>query len=77
MDQQNELIQALVANVQMLLQNPSGGENRTMGGDLSQQIPTQLLNQISLKLDALNDTMRRPSIYRWGSEIRRWFGGSR
>ena len=76
-DQQNELIQALVANVQMFLQRPSGGENRTMGEDSSQQIPTQLLNQISLKLEALNDTMRRPGIYRWGSEIRRWFGGSR
>ena len=76
-DQQNELIQALVANVQMLLQQPSGGENRSMGGDSSQQISTQLLNQISLKLETLNDTMRRPGIYRWGSEIRRWFGGSR
>ena len=76
-DQQNELIQALVANVQMLLQKPSGGENRSMGGDSSQQISTQLLNQISLKLETLNDTMRRPGIYRWGSEIRRWFGGSR
>ena len=76
-DQQNELIQALVANVQMLLQKPSGGENRTMGEDSSQQIPTQLLNQISLKLDDLNDTMRQPGIYRWVSGIRRWFGGTR
>ncbi len=76
-EQQNELIQALVANVQMLLQKPSGGENRTIGGDSSQQTPTQLLNQISLKLDALNDTMRQPGIYRWVSGIRRWFGGSR
>lgn len=76
-DQQNELIQALVANVQMLLQRPSGGENRTISGDSSQQISPQLLHQISIKLDALNDTMRRPGIYRWASEIRRWFGGSR
>ena len=76
-EHQNELIQALVANVQMLLQKPSRGEHRTMGGDSSQQIPTQLLNQISLKLDVLNDTMRQPGIYRWASGIRRWFGGSR
>ena len=83
-DQQNELIQALVANVQVLLQQPSGGANRTTDEDSSQQIPPQLLNQISLKfdglnerVDTLNDTMRRPGIYRWVSEIRGWFGGSR
>ena len=76
-DQQNQLIQALITNVQMLLQKPSEGGNRTVGSDSSQQISQQLLNQISLKLDALNDTMRRPGIYRWVSEIRGWFGGSR
>lgn len=76
-NQQNELIQAFVANVQTLLQTPSGGSDRTVGRDLSQQISAQLLNQISLKLDALNDTMRQPGIYRWVSGIRSWFGGSR
>ena len=76
-DQQNELIQALVANVQVFLQTPSEGANRTASADSSQQISAQLLNQISLKLEVLNDTMRRPGIYRWVSEIRRWFGGTR
>ena len=77
MDRQNELIQALVANVQPLLQKPSEGVNPTASGDSSQQISAQLLNQISLKLDTLNDTMRQPGVYRWFSGVRRWFGGSR
>ena len=76
-DQQNELIQALVRNVQTLLQKPSEGVNPTASGDSSQQISAQLLNQISLKLDTLNDTMRQPGVYRWFSGVRRWFGGSR
>ena len=76
-DQQNKLIQALVANVQTLLQKPSESVNPTASGDSSQQISAQLLNQISLKLDTLNDTMRQPGVYRWFSGVRRWFGGSR
>lgn len=76
-DQQNELIQALVGNVQTLLQRPSEGVNPTASGDSSQQISAQLLNQISLKLDTLNDTMRQPGVYRWFSGVRRWFEGSR
>ena len=81
-DQQNELIQTLVTTVQDLLQKPS--LEPTNRGASSQQISPQVGQQISLKFDALNEkidtlnnTMRQPGIYRWVSEIRRWFGGSR
>ena len=29
---------------------------------------------LSEKMDTLNHTMSQPGVYRWGSEIRRWFG---
>lgn len=76
--EQSRLIQTLITNVQQFSQASSPS------GDSSNQVSSQLVNQISLKfdllnqkLDTLNNTMRQPGIYRWFSEIRRWFGGSR
>lgn len=46
-----------------------------------QQRTEQMLQQLRLnfvalseKMDTLNHTMSKPGLYRWGSEIRRWFG---
>ena len=75
--EQKVLIQTLIANVQQSSQTLPVGTKPTPGEDSSHQILSQLLNQISLKLDTLNNTVRQPGIYRWISEIRRWFGGSR
>ena len=82
--EQRKLMQMLITNVQQLSQVPPVEIKPTPGGDSSHQISSQLLNQISLKfdllnekIDALNNTVRQPSIYRWTSEIRRWFKGSR
>ena len=30
--------------------------------------------EISEKMDMLNNTMSKPGLYRWGAEVRRWFG---
>ena len=82
--EQSELMQTLITNVQHFSQVPSVDVKPVPSGDLSHQISSQLLNQISLKfdllnqkIDTLNNTARQPGIYRWVSEIRRWFGGSR
>ncbi len=86
-DQQNELIQTLVATVQ---RTPSA-QPSTRGVDSAQHASAELEQQLLSKfdvliervdtlnnrVDTLNTTARRPGIYRWGSEIRRWFGGSR
>ena len=81
-DQQNELIQALVTTVQDLLQKPSLEPANRDGS--SQQISPQSVQQISLRFDALNEkidtlnnTMRQPGIYRWVWVIRGWFRGTR
>ena len=82
--EQNKLMQTLIMNVQQSSQVPPVEIKPTPDGDSSHQISSQLLNQISLKfdllnqkIDTLNNTARRPGIYRWVSEIRRWFGTSR
>ena len=81
--EQRQLIQTLITKIQQLAEVPAVEINSTAGRDASQQISPQLLSQISLKLetlnqkfDILNNTTRQPGLYRWFSEIRRWFGGS-
>lgn len=81
--EQRQLMQTLIMRVQQLMEGPTVDINSTSGRDASQQMSSQLLNQISLKFDALNqkidtlnNTTRQPGMYRWFSEIRRWFGGS-
>ena len=71
-------MQNLNISVQQLQQTFS----RTLEND--QQATEKMLHHISLnfvtlseKMETLNNTMSRPGLYRWGSEIRRWFGGSR
>ena len=82
--EQNKLMQTLIANLQQPSQTASAPTKLASGGDSSHQISSQLLDQISLKfdmlngkIDTLNNTMRQPGVYRWISEIRRWFGASR
>ena len=84
MAEQKELMQKLIANLEQPPPVPSVEIGPTPGGNSSQQVSAQLLNQISLKfdllnqkIDTLNATARQPGIYRWFSEIRRWFGSSR
>ena len=81
---QSQLMQTLIANMQQVQQTVPIEATSTPSSETSHQITPQLLNQISLKFDLLNEkfdtlnnTMRRPGIYRWISEIRGWFGGSR
>ena len=81
--EQRQLMQTLIAEIQQLAKVPAVEINPTAEREAPQQISPQLLNQISLKLetlnqkfDILNNTTRQPGLYRWFSEIRRWFGGS-
>ena len=81
--EQRQLLQTLITKVQQLAEVPAVEINSTVGREAAQQISPQLLSQISLKLetlnqkiDILNNTTRQPGLYRWFSEIRRWFGGS-
>ena len=81
--EQRQLMQTLITKIQQLVEAPAVEINSTAGRDAPQQISPQLLSQISLKLDTLNqkfdilnNTTRQPGLYRWFSEIRRWFGGS-
>ena len=81
--EQKQFMQTLITKVEQLAEVPAVEINSTSGEEPSQQISSQLLNQISLKLDTLNqqidvlnNTTRQPGLYRWFSEIRRWFGRS-
>ena len=75
--EQRALMQTLNTSIQQLQQIFS----RTAADE---QLTQQMLHQLSLislnfatlneKMDSLNHTMSQPGLYRWGSEIRRWFG---
>ena len=74
-DEQKRLMETLDSSVNRLQQTfskaGSGEQERT------ERILQQLtLNFIALseKMDTLNHTMSQPGLYRWGAEIRRWFG---
>ena len=73
--EQKEVMQTLNTSVKQLQQTFSKAESD------EQQRTEKMLQQISLnfvtlseKMETLNNTMSRPGLYRWGSEIRRWFG---
>ena len=81
--EQRQFMQTLITQVEQLAEVPAVEINSTSGEEPSQQISSQLLNQISLKLDTLNqqidvlnNTTRQPGFYRWCWKIRHWFGGS-
>lgn len=74
-DKQIEIMQTLDSSVNRLQQTFSKTESD------EQQRTEQMLQQLRLnfvalseKMDTLNHTMSKPGLYRWGSEIRRWFG---
>ena len=76
-EEQNQLIRALVANVQQLLQQGAPGTGGSQPpGKLPPEV-TNLLQQIPLKLDELNKTLHQPGISRWIAAIRRWFRGEK
>jgi hypothetical protein len=74
--EQRALMQTLNTSIQQLQQIFS----RTA---TDEQLTQQMLHQLSLislnfvtlneKMDSLNHTMSQPGLYRWGSEVRRWF----
>ncbi len=77
-DEQREIMQTLDTNVKQL--------ERTFSSAASddQQRTEKMLKQLSSnfgalneKIETLNHTMSQPGLYRWGSEIRRWFRGAR
>ncbi len=77
-NEQNQHIQELVELVRRVAANSKPSDPRVPPptalptGDL-----VELLQQISLKLDELNNTMRQPGVSRWISGIRRWFRGEK
>ena len=76
-EEQNQLIRTLIANVQQLPQQlaPGTGGSQTPGN--LQPEMRNLLQQISLKLDELNNTMRQTWVTRWNAAIHRWFRGEK
>lgn len=74
-DKQIEIMQTLDGSVKQLQHTFSKTESD------EQQRTEQMLQQLRLnfvalseKMDTLNHTMSKPGLYRWGSEVRRWFG---
>lgn len=73
--EQNQTIQDLTNSVKQLqqtfLKTESDEQQSTekMTKDLEDNFTV-----LGKKIDALNKTMRQPNLYRWGFEIRRWFG---
>ena len=76
-EEQNQLIRALVANVQQLLQQGVPGTGGSQApGKLPPEV-TNLLQQIPLKLEELNKTLHQPGIFRWVSALHRWLRGEK
>ena len=77
-DEQRKLIETLDNSVNRLQQTFSKAESdeQQRAENILQQL-TQEFNTLGEKMDTLNHTMGKPGLYRWGSEIRRWFRGSR
>ena len=74
-DKQIEIMQTLDGSVKQLQRTFSKTESDEH--QRTEQMLQQLrLNFVALseKMDTLNHTMSKPGLYRWGSEIRRWFG---
>ncbi len=77
-DEQRRLMETLDSSVNRLQQTFSKAESdeQQRAENMLQQL-TQEFNTLGEKIDTLNYTMGKPGLYRWGSEIRRWFRGSR
>lgn len=77
-DEQRKLMQTLDSSVNRLQQTFSKTESdeQQRTENMLQRL-TQEFNALGEKMDTLNHTMGKPGLYRWGSEIRRWFRGSR
>ena len=77
-NEQRKLMQTLDSSVNRLQQTFSKTESdeQQRAENMLQQL-TQEFNTLGEKMDMLNYTMSKPGLYRWGSEIRRWFRGSR
>lgn len=77
-NEQIEIMQTLGSSVNRLQQTFSNAEldEQQRAENMLQQL-TQEFNTLGEKMDTLNHTMGKPGLYRWGSEIRRWFRGSR
>ena len=74
-NEQIEIMQTLGSSVNRLQQTFSNAESdeQQRAENMLQQL-TQEFNTLGEKMDTLNHTMGKPGLYRWGSEIRRWFG---
>ena len=74
-DKQIEIMQTLDGSVKQLQRTFSKTESdeQQRAENMLQQL-TQEFNTLGEKMDTLNHTMGKPGLYRWGSEIRRWFG---
>ena len=73
-DEQKILMETLDSSVNRLQQtfsNAVSGEQQRAENMLQQL--TQEFNTLGEKMDTLNHTMSKPGLYRWGSEIGRWF----
>ena len=74
---QNQLLRDLVKNMQQLLQQPAPGAGGSQTPGNLQPEMRNLLQQISLKLDELNNTMRQTWVARWTAPIRGWLRGEK
>ena len=75
--EQNQLIRNLVQNMQQLPQQPAPGAGGPhVSGNLQPEV-MNVLQQISRKLDELNNTMRQTWVTRWTAPISRWLRGEK
>ena len=76
-EEQDQRIRALVESVKQLLQQRVPGPGDSQDRDKLPPEVTNLLQQISLKLDELNKTLHQPGIFRWVSALHRWLRGEK
>ena len=77
-NEQNEIMQTLDSSVKQLQQTFSKTESDEQ--QRTEQMIRELQNNFTAlgeKMDTLNNTMNKPGLYRWGTEVRRWFGLNR
>ena len=74
-DEQRRLMETLDSSVNRLQQTFSKVVSDEQGRT-EKMLQQLMINFVALseKMDTLNHTMSQPGLYRWGSEIRRWFG---
>lgn len=73
-NEQKKIMQTLDSSVNRLQRTFSKAESdeQQRTENMLQQL-TQEFDELGEKMDMLNHTMSKPGLYRWGSEIRRWF----